>query len=47
MKNLVLTMGINFTSFKDSEETRTMHTISYNIDIMMGNERDEIFRKKF
>ena len=41
----MLTMGINFISFKDSEETRTMHTNSHNIDIMMGNEKDEIIEK--
>ena len=45
MENSVLTMGINFISFKDSEETRTMHTNSHNIDIMMGNEKDEIIEK--
>ena len=33
-----LTMQINFISSKDSEETRTMHTKSHNIEIMMGNE---------
>ena len=37
-----LTMSINFMSSKDSEETRTMHTKSRNIEIMMGNETDEI-----
>ena len=45
MGNSVLTMGINFNSFKDSDETRTMHTNSHNIDIMMGNEKDEIIEK--
>ena len=30
-------------SSKDSEETRTMHTKSHNIEIMMGNETDELF----
>ena len=32
-----LTMQINFISSKDSEETRTMHTMSSNIEIVMGN----------
>ena len=32
-----LTMQINFISSKDSEETRTMHTKSSNIEIVMGN----------
>ena len=35
-----LTMQINFISSKDSEETRTMHTKSFNMEIMMGNEID-------
>ena len=33
-----LTMAINVFSFKDSEETRTMHTKSNNIEILIGNE---------
>ena len=33
-----LTMQINFISYKDSEETRTMHTKSHNIEIMVGSE---------
>ena len=37
-----LTMQINFISSKDSEETRTMHTKSHNIEIMMGKETNEI-----
>ena len=40
-----LTMQINFISFKDSKETRTMYTKCHNIEIMMGNEKDEIVRK--
>ena len=42
-----LTMLINFISSKDSDETRPMHTISDNIEIMMGNETNEITKKKF
>ena len=37
-----LTMTIDFMSFKDSEETRTMRTKNHNIEIMIGNETDEI-----
>ena len=38
-----LTMAINFISSKaNSDETRTMHTKSVNIEIMMGSETDEI-----
>ena len=37
-----LTMPINFISSKDSDETRNLHTKSNNIEIMMGNETDEI-----
>ena len=35
-------MQISFISSKDSEETRTMHTKSHNIEIMMGTETGEI-----
>ena len=40
-------IAINFISSKDSEETRTMHTKSNNIDmiIMIGNKTDEIIKK--
>ena len=31
-------MEINFVSFKDSDEIRTMNKKSDNIDILMGNE---------
>ena len=37
-----LTMTIDFMSSKDSEETRTMCTKNHNIEIMIGNETDEI-----
>ena len=40
-------MQINFISSKDSEETRTMHTKSSNIEMIMGNETDEIIKKLF
>ena len=33
---------INFISSRDSDEIRTMRTKSSNIEIMMGNETDEI-----
>ena len=36
-----LTMAINFISSKDSDETRTMHAKSDNVEIIMGNETDE------
>ena len=48
-----LTMVSNFISSKDSEdsknlnETFTMHTTSDNIEIMIGNETDEIVRELF
>ena len=42
-----LTMQTNFISSKDSEDTRTMHTKSSNIEIMMSNETDEIIEKYF
>ena len=37
-----LTMAISFVSSKDSDETRTMHTKSNNVEIMIGSETDEI-----
>ena len=37
-----LTMTIDFMSSKDSDETRTMRTKNHNIEIMIGNETDEI-----
>ena len=42
-----LTMAINFISSKDSDETRTMHTKSDNVEIMMGSETDEIIEELF
>ena len=41
-----LTMAINFISFKDSDETHSMHTklITY-VEIMIGNETDEIIEE--
>ena len=47
MVNNQLTMQINFISSKDSEETRTIHTKSHNIEIMMGNKTDEIIKTLF
>ena len=32
---------------KDSQETRTMHTKSHNVEIMMGNETDDIIKGLF
>ena len=40
-------MIINFISSKDSDEIRTMHTKSNNIEIMMGNETVEIIDELF
>ena len=42
-----LTMPINFMSCQDSQETRTMHTKSHNVEIMMGNETDDIIKDLF
>ena len=43
-----LTMKINFiSSKKDSDEIRTMHTQSDNIEIMMSSETDEIIEELF
>ena len=40
-------MAINFFLFKDSDETRTVHTKSDNTEIMMGSETDEIIKELF
>ena len=42
-----LAMSINFISSKDSDETRTLRTKSNNIEIVMGNETDEIIEKLY
>ena len=42
-----LTIAINFISSKDSDETRTMHTKSNNVEIMIGSETDEIIEDLF
>ena len=43
-----LTMGINFISFiPDSDESRTMHTKSDNIAVMVGSETDEVIEELF
>ena len=42
-----LAMIIDFISSKDSDEIRTMQTKSNNIEIMMGNETDEIIEELF
>ena len=42
-----LTMAINFISSKDSDETRTMHTKSNNVEIMVGSETNEIIEEIF
>ena len=42
-----LTMAIKFISSKHSDETRTMHTKSNNVEIMMGSETDEIIGDLF
>ena len=40
-------MEINFISSKDSDETRTMHTKSNNVEIMIGSETNEIIKDLF
>ena len=40
-------MAINFISSKDSDETRTMHKKSNNVEIMVGNETNEIIENLF
>ena len=40
-------MAINFVSSKDSDETRTVHTKSNNVEIMIGSETDEVIKNLF
>ena len=40
-------MAINFIFLKYSDEILTMHTKSYNTEIMMVNEADEIIEELF
>ena len=40
-------MAINFISSKDSDETRTMHTKSNNVEIMIGSETNEVIEDLF
>ena len=40
-------MAINFTSSKDSDDTRTTHTKSGTIEIMMGSKIDKIIVEIF
>ena len=40
-------MEIKFFTSADSNETRTMHTKSDDMEIMMGNEKDEIMEELF
>ena len=40
-------MSINFISSKDSNETRTVHTKSGNIEMMIGNETNEVIEELF
>ena len=40
-------MAIKFISSKDSDDTRTMHTKSNNVEIMIGSETDEIIEDLF
>ena len=42
-----LTMAINFISSEDSDETRTMHTKSNNVEIMVDSEINEIIEVFF
>ena len=44
-QKIYLTIAINFSSFIDSDETRTMLSKSDNIEIMIGNETNEIIEE--
>ena len=38
-------MSINFTSSKDSDETRNMHTKNDNLEIIIGSETNDIIEE--
>ena len=40
-------MTINFISSKDSDEIRTMHTKSNNVEILIGNEINETIEEVY
>ena len=42
-----LKMWINCVSFKNFEDTRTIHSVSNNIEILMGSETDDIIDELF
>ena len=42
-----LTAAINFMSSKDSNEARTMHSYSHNIETLTGSETDKIIEELF
>ena len=42
-----LSMQVIFVSFTDANETREMHTKSYNITIMSGIETDDVINELF
>ena len=42
-----LKISVNFISSRDSDDTRTMHTSSDNVEIMIGNETDEVISEFF
>ena len=44
---LKVTTAINFIFSKDSDETRTMHAKSVNVEIIMGSETNEIIEELF
>ena len=45
LNKIHLTIAINFISSKDSDEARTTHIESDNIEIMVGSETDEIMEE--
>ena len=42
-----ITMAFNFISSKDSDQTRTLHTKSNNVEIMIGSDTNEIIKDLF
>ena len=42
-----LTIAINFISSSDNDEERGMHSNSYNTEVMINHEADEVIKEVF
>ena len=47
MQKIELTIANKFVSFIDNDEQRVMHSKSYNIEIKISDEADEVIKELF